>query len=263
MVFTAWWYVVNNNQNRIWALFACVVFVMLASLTAWLIGSNAYKASNFSNIEGLICEEPVLDLGSINQSKAKIEHTFILKNNSSRKINITDINKSCTCTSVEANNKCVLPGSIVKIFATNDWSSDKGDLTSNVILKTDYPEFPFIKLSIKATVKPDVGVMPSGLNFGLLKLNERKTKFFEVFDSTNSAQIIKVDNENSDISVSRLDVNGMVNDALYLEGGPGKFSVTVKPSGKSGLQYNKMVLHTDSKRYPTILVTVVYQCRAP
>ena len=209
----------------------------------------------------MTCEDPIINLGNIIQKKAIIEQDFILQNASSHPIRILDT--ISTCSAIIDTNDPINPGEYLKISTKTDWTEYLGNKTADFLLKTDDPISTYLKLKIEGTIIEDKAIKPTALNFGVLNYDEKKTLIVELVKNYNLQlyKLIKITNENPNITICRLNSNGIPNTKIPIAGALGKFAVTVTAPQKPGIHRSTVIFNTDLETQPEQKLGIIFQCR--
>ena len=102
-------------------------------------------------------KEPVPDNFSWNFGKVKegqrLEHDFLLKNETDKTLNIKDINTSCGGTASNIEKKTILPQESVKIEVQFNSKGYLGPVKQFVYVNTDNLDNPVVRFIIEAQVE--------------------------------------------------------------------------------------------------------------
>lgn len=91
------------------------------------------------------------DFGKLKQGEVAI-HKFILKNESSRTLNITGVNTSCGCALAEVKKKTLTPREAVEVEVRFNSQGYAGPVQQFAYVNTDDVDKPVIRFIIKANV---------------------------------------------------------------------------------------------------------------
>ncbi len=135
--------------QRLWrtGVVAVVAFMFLA------VGISAYAAVPK---RGLVADEHgMYDFGTLRAEDAKLcEHTFVMRNTSSRPIRVTGSTTSCACTVAEVPSAPIPAGSSAEVRVQAHWAFGAGSTYSLVTLKTDSRWTPEVHLTLAAQIIP-------------------------------------------------------------------------------------------------------------
>ncbi len=81
-----------------------------------------------------------------------LKHEFMLKNDSSKILNINGVNTSCGCTISESGKKTLLPGESTIIKVEFNTKGYKGEIQQFVYVNTDDSLNPVLRFVIKANI---------------------------------------------------------------------------------------------------------------
>ena len=108
------------------------------------------------------------DAGTVPKGQM-IESTFVVKNNGTADLIISDARPGCGCT-VASFDKVVKPGAEGKVVSSVDTKNFSGPISKSILLVSNDPDRPQLNLFIKAMVKPFVDILPTGyLRFSVVK----------------------------------------------------------------------------------------------
>jgi hypothetical protein len=102
--------------------------------------------------------EPIKDVGTIAKGE-KIVHDFVLRNDGTAPLEVTNVQPACGCTVAEFD-KTIAPGKTGKIHAVLDTTTFNGPISKGVTVFTSDPENPRIELTVRAKVEPYISVKP-------------------------------------------------------------------------------------------------------
>ncbi len=92
------------------------------------------------------------DFGKVRQGEV-LRHTFTLRNDSSKVLNIKDINTSCGCTASKISKKKLAPKESTTIEVVFNTKGYSGIVTQFIYVNTDNLDNPIIRFTIKTEVK--------------------------------------------------------------------------------------------------------------
>lgn len=106
----------------------------------------------------IVAAEPVVDVGIVSKGK-KIEHDFVLKNEGTAPLTISEVRPGCGCTVVKFD-KTIAPGASGKVHAVIDTSDFSGGIAKEMTVLSNDPKTPRLQLVIKADIRPYVFADP-------------------------------------------------------------------------------------------------------
>lgn len=107
------------------------------------------------------------DFGRMEQTET-VEHTFVLKNTCKETIVIEDAKTSCGCTAAVVSEKTVPPGGTARINVRfTPPTGSAGLVTKSVsVYERGQPASPLVDMTISATVRTDLTLVPTLARFG-------------------------------------------------------------------------------------------------
>lgn len=93
----------------------------------------------------------IWDFGKVNHGE-DLQHTFILKNESPKVLNIKQVSTSCGCTASKVKKKTLLPGESAEIEVTFKTKGYSGPVQQFIYVTTDGLDNPILRFIIKAEV---------------------------------------------------------------------------------------------------------------
>jgi hypothetical protein len=129
--------------------------IILFSLGLVLSGCRAQE----TNKKDINTKEPQVitsgpyfwDFGKVSGGQI-LEHTFKLRNESKKTLNIKETNTSCGCTVSQVEKKTLLPEEETAITVKFDSRGHSGKVQQFVYVNTDNPDNPVLKFTIQADV---------------------------------------------------------------------------------------------------------------
>ncbi len=108
-------------------------------------------------------QRPVQDVGAVEKGE-QITHDFVIRNEGSATLEITEVKPSCGCTVAEYP-RTIEPGASGTIRSVVETKDFKGPIAKSVAVFTNDPDNPRIDLTVKANVKTLVEVKPGYARF--------------------------------------------------------------------------------------------------
>lgn len=223
-------------------------------LTVCLILSLAYMHAQNNNFS---FSETTFDFGTIGDKDGRVNHDFIITNNSNEPLIITRVNASCGCTSPDWTKEPIEPGKSGKVAVSYNPAGNSGQVSKTVRVTTNLEPTTTV-LYIRANVEKgnldpsttypkNIGTIlfktNPMLDFGQISSKESKSIKLEAYnDSENSLSTatafnlpsyITVDKENLPAK-SRVDLIFTFNAENYKEYGMVKQIIPI-----NGLDNNK------------------------
>jgi uncharacterized membrane protein YozB (DUF420 family) len=94
-----------------------------------------------------------------------LQVSFVMGNRGKRPIKITGLDTSCTCLGVGADKKEVAPGEKTRIEAEFSLATLAGDAEKFIYVRTDSPDLPEVRLTVRVRVDPLFRIEPKMLDW--------------------------------------------------------------------------------------------------
>lgn len=117
-------------------------------------------------------EEPDYDFGEV-EAGEEVEHTFVFENAGDSPLSVSKVVTRCGCTATASSDEEIPPGGTGGIQATLETRGFDGALKKDLIVETNDPERPVVRLTISGRVISEVTVEPGYLNWESLQPGER------------------------------------------------------------------------------------------
>ncbi len=139
---------VRPRSERISRFIGISTIALLMLLSAAAVGYSAIPK------RGLVADQPEHDFGLIPpHSSVPFNHTFLLRNTSTRPVQITNCHSSCGCTVADYPTDAIAPGSTAEIKIAANWVDVvTGEPEAQITLTTDNWWTRTISLRIHATI---------------------------------------------------------------------------------------------------------------
>lgn len=102
--------------------------------------------------------EPIKDVGIVAKGD-KVVHDFVIRNEGTAPLQITDVRASCGCTVVDFD-KTIAPGQTGKVHAEIDTTTFNGPIAKGVTVFTNDPDHAQIELTLRAKIEPYIQAKP-------------------------------------------------------------------------------------------------------
>jgi hypothetical protein len=106
--------------------------------------------------------------------------TFTVENPGSTPVKLTRLDSSCTCLSVEADNRELAPGARTEISAVFDISKLSGESEKSVYIDTDIPDSRELRLGVRVTIPSIISIEPLTVKWGRGENREPRKIVFRV-----------------------------------------------------------------------------------
>ncbi|MEI6789358.1 MAG: DUF1573 domain-containing protein [bacterium] len=136
--------------------------LILAGIMAW---GGYYACGEGSTIPALVCLQPTYEFGSV-APDSEIAHQFVLTNQGSRVITISNVHVTCGCTKAVMTTNQVAAGGTAGLDVKINFKGRRGHLLNSIYVDTDDPGNPALRLEVTGTVLVPIDVQPEGIHFG-------------------------------------------------------------------------------------------------
>jgi hypothetical protein len=106
------------------------------------------------------------DCGQVNRASRQHRFSFPFVNVGLGNLMILQVNPSCSCVKVNFPKGAILPRSTGEITADYDITNDQGPFSKYLVVQSNDPRFPELKLGIQGYVADELAVSPLDVNFG-------------------------------------------------------------------------------------------------
>jgi hypothetical protein len=138
-----------------------VAVLLAAGATVPVVAQDAPEAAAAK--PKVVVSEPVFDAGTV-ATGSEIIHDFVIQNQGSAPLEITDVRPACGCT-VAQFDRVVAPGASGKVHAVLDTSTFAGAIAKGITVLTNDPARPRLDLTVKAEVQPHLIADPGFARF--------------------------------------------------------------------------------------------------
>ena len=135
----------------------CIVTVL--AFIIGLSGVSAWAANPVEHGPRLVCDEPVYDFGTMDNSQ-DVEHTFVLRNEGDLTLEIKNVRVSCGCTVADTSEKMVKPGTETMIKTRLSLKGRSGPQHKNITVESNDAKQPSFILSLQGTAAMEMQVRP-------------------------------------------------------------------------------------------------------
>ena len=151
--------------------------------------------------------EPVIDLGVVDETVRERKIEFHIENLGKECLQLTKVQARCPCLNLKLDRTSVLYGQKAILTGTFKPVSKPGDWSDDVLLFSNDPTNPVIKLCVKAFMELNCVVVPTSIMINNLKRNESREAEIEVLGPSNdgSFKVLGVSTINS--AVESLELN--------------------------------------------------------
>ena len=195
----------------------------------------------------LVIDEPHFDFGEQHNNQS-IEHTFVLRNEGTSTLQITNIRSSCGCTVGHVSSHNLLPGESGKISANYNLRGRQGPQRSVLTLETNDPSNPRAQMTMGGVAVQELQVRPNRVFHGQIHTGQKSVRQIEIIGLEEHPFEIK-DIESDTEWVS----------ARALDSGPSHYyriDIETRAPQEVGVFQNMVRIHTTHPKFPVIEVPV-------
>lgn len=226
-----------------------IVIIPLFCIQTGCRGKHSYYHVPTDKQADIQFEERIYDFGIAGKNR-KITHIYRFKNKGTGDLIIDRIKNSCSCTAAMLTEKRIKPGETGKIKVTFDTKKFTGRQSREIMISSNDPDEPQIKLVIKGVIKTGVAFEPDSLYFGDVPFGGTVTKSFKVLQLEKDELTINNIDANSDIISFRILKFFNENSKGYM------VDVTIKPDTPKGILNEIITVHTNYKKYSKVDIPV-------
>ncbi len=178
------------------------VTTAILALASILIVAGALIAQAPAGKPKAVAVEPIGDVGDVAKGD-NAAHDFVLKNEGSVDLQITNVMPACGCT-VARYDKVIAPGKTGTVHVVVDTTTFTGPIAKYVTVFTNDPENPQIQLTVRAKVAPYIAVKPGYARFLVVRGESQKGIITQSLWSTDgqSFDITSVDSPTPALKVT-------------------------------------------------------------
>jgi hypothetical protein len=192
-------------------------------------------------------EHPVFDFGTVRQGR-KIDHSFVIRNRGDAPLVIEKTRTSCGCTVANVTTRSIAPGGSSEIKITFDSGNFAGKIEKTVSIDANDPNSPVTTLTIKGIVTEELVVMPKQLNFGSIKVGASRSVTVNI--ENRGDRPVRLSGITS--STPQITIKGK--QGVLEPGGKLSLSVTASPRDDDRYLSGNIIIATDSKTKPTLVI---------
>lgn len=191
--------------------------------------------------------EPVQDFGTV-WAGPTLKHTFIIKNEGPKTLDILKVKTSCGCTVAGQYPRKLKPGESGEFPFSINSNKLRGRFEKTVTVSSNDPVTPSLKLKLRGVCNRYLDIMPTAANFGKLIGDEPQQRVLKITNNTDTPAVLTIDPEKVDNVEFKL-----------VETEPGKkfeLVVSVTPPYTPGLMNVSTTISTNLEKQKTVKVAV-------
>ena len=214
----------------------------LVCLTATTVSGQQWAENLF--------KEKSFDFGPVARA-AKVEHTFVLKNNSKQSVHISGVRSSCGCTQPRVGKDTAAPGeeaSVVAAFNTRGFTGTRGAWLTVTI---DRPQYAEVRLRVDGYIRTDVVVDPGQVALGNVGVGQGAKKTVKInYAGRSDWKIGEVKTNSPYLNAEVVETNRTGGRVSY------DLVVTLKEDAPAGYINEEVALMTNDRRATQVPVKV-------
>ena len=190
------------------------------------------------------------DFGAVARA-AKVEHVFVLKNNTKQTVHIASVRSSCGCTQPRVGKDTAAPGeeaTVIAAFNTRGFTGKRGAWLTVTI---DRPYYTEVQLRIDGYIRTDVVVDPGQVSLGSVSVGDSVEKTVKVnYAGRNDWKIEKVKTNSPYLEAEAVETARGNGRASY------NLNVRLKKDAPVGYVNDELLLVTNDRRSTQVPVKV-------
>jgi len=183
-------------------------------------------------------------VGKIDNLK-KARHTFTLRNEGDGPIEIKHVRSTCGCILSELSKSALQPGKSAEVTAQLDLYGMKGPVRHSVIVESNDPSKPLLRLTLKAEGVERIRIEPPLVLFDRIPFNAERSRSVEI-TVVDDEVALPVDSVECDLPGFSASVETLEDSARY------RLRVSSRPPLQRGKIDGVVTVRTASEDYPAI-----------
>jgi hypothetical protein len=149
-----------------------------------------------------VAPEPIKDIEGVAKGE-KITHDFVIRNEGTAPLEISEVRASCGCTATEFD-KTIAPGAAGKVHVVIDSTTFAGPIAKSVTVFTNDIDNPQIELTVKTNVQPVITIKPGYARYIIVQGEEKQGTIEQTLWASDGApmNILKADSPYPFLKVS-------------------------------------------------------------
>lgn len=115
----------------------------------------------------IACDSPVYDYGAVD-NRQTVEHTFLLRNDGTLPLVITEVRAGCGCTTTALSTNTISPGHTARLTARLSLQGIMGPKPSSIYLHSNDPQNPVFACQFTGTALAELEVSPARISTVIL-----------------------------------------------------------------------------------------------
>ena len=159
----------------------------ILALCAVLFVATSLLAQGATAVPKATIAEPIKDVGVVPKGD-KIAHDFVIRNEGTVPLEITDVRPACGCT-VAKFDHTIAPGQTGKVNLEIDTATFGGPVAKGATVFTNDPANPQIELTVRADVEPFIQVKPGYARYITVQGEKEKGHIVQTLWSPDGAPL--------------------------------------------------------------------------
>ncbi|HDP35418.1 MAG TPA: DUF1573 domain-containing protein [Candidatus Hydrogenedentes bacterium] len=204
----------------------------------------------------LVVPEPTYDFGAMRDTE-KVTHHFVLRNEGTGVLKITNVRASCGCTTTELEKDTLEPDEEIKIGAVTNLRGRQGPQTKVVTVATNDPETPTVQLRMVGTVLASIAVEPDRINFGEIRDDEPREASVNIKSTVDDVTFTVLSAELTGMDFIEHEIKTVEEGKSY------DLIIRTKGELPPGHHNGRMIIRTDSQERSVIWLSISLQVVGP
>lgn len=151
---------------------------ILTLLTVLLPGLPAIGAADSGESPKAVVPSPIHDFEEVPQGP-ELEHTWVVENQGTAVLEIERVVSDCGCTVTEFD-RVIAAGETGKVHATIDSTMLSGPVSRSIVVFTNDPGNPRLRLTFKAMIQPQLHVTPGRARYSTVRGEDKPATIRQV-----------------------------------------------------------------------------------
>jgi hypothetical protein len=190
------------------------------------------------------------DFGELRQGEVR-KTSFTVSNVGGAPLLIRQVLSTCDCTAVILDSRLIKPGESRVMQVTLDTHKKRGNQDKPIVIKTNDPVTPEIRVIIKADIRVYVEIRPHRIDLARLTPGEH-SRAIAMIDNNSSRGVRLID-----VDSSRPEIKGTLSGTYIRPGQNVVLTVTLTVPSKVGNRFSgRLRIRTDHPDYPVLTLPV-------
>lgn len=194
-----------------------------------------------------VVDEPDFNFGPQHNNQS-IDHTFVVRNEGDRTLEITNIRSSCGCTVGNITARSIEPGETSEITASYNLRGRQGRQRSTLTLETNDPNQRSLRLTMSGEAIRELQVRPQNVIFGQLMAGQKAEREVEIIGMASQPFEI----QQASVSTAGVEVERIEELTPYHY----RIGLSVTMEGRPGHHQGSLQLQTSHSSFPLLTIPV-------